>query len=257
MRCSASAAGCCGRFASRATAVVDEAFAVGPARPSRHYGMVDGHPVSTPSLVAWLLTAAESGIAPDRLAQRDPRLDRRQKVLRTVVSRAVGGEPRLFKDEAGCASWRRWGLGEPEIRLLARCRGEEGYPVDPPALRTAIARTLRLSWPLTAGRSRRGGGYLRGRRDGRVGKNDVRGARRPPARGPVPGRAGVPAFGRVHARTKVVNFCGNVTDDQAGHPIPQALALRAFLRCISAANWSTDLEVLARRSNRRGRPRQS
>jgi hypothetical protein len=48
-------------LATRATAVVDEAFAAGPARPSRHYGMVDGHPVPTPSLVAWLLTAAESG----------------------------------------------------------------------------------------------------------------------------------------------------------------------------------------------------
>jgi tetratricopeptide (TPR) repeat protein len=130
-------------LATRATAVVDEAFAAGPARPSRHYGMVDGHPVPTPSLVAWLLTAAESGTPPDRLTHRDPRLDERQKVLRTIISRAVGGEPRLFKD-----GWLRdlaavCGLGEPEVQLLARCRGEEGYPVDPPALRTAIARTLR------------------------------------------------------------------------------------------------------------------
>jgi tetratricopeptide (TPR) repeat protein len=142
-------------LATRATAVVDEAFAAGPARPSRHYGMVDGHPVPTPSLVAWLLTAAESGIPPDRLAQRDPRLTERQKVLRTVVSRAVGGEPRLFKD-----GWLRelaavCGLGEPEVRLLARCRGEEGYPVDPPALRTAIARTLRTQ--LAFGDRRPGG----------------------------------------------------------------------------------------------------
>ena len=35
-------------LATRATAVVDRAFAAGPARPSRHYGMVDGHPVPTP-----------------------------------------------------------------------------------------------------------------------------------------------------------------------------------------------------------------
>jgi tetratricopeptide (TPR) repeat protein len=130
-------------LATRATAVVDEAFAAGPARPSRHYGMVDGHPVPTPSLVAWLLTAAESGIPPDRLTQRDPRLDERQKVLRTIVSRAVGGEPRLFKD-----NWLRdlaavCGLGEPELELLARSRGDEGYPVDPQALRAAISRTLR------------------------------------------------------------------------------------------------------------------
>ena len=130
-------------LATRATAVVDRAFAAGPARPSRHYGMVDGHPVPTPSLVAWLLAAAESGLAPEELAGRDARLDERQKVLRTIVSRAVGGEPRLFKD-----SWLRQlgqvcGLGDAELGLLARSRDDEGYPVDPQALRTAIARTLR------------------------------------------------------------------------------------------------------------------
>jgi hypothetical protein len=59
------------------------------------------------------------------------------------VSRAVGGEPRLFKD-----SWLRQlgsvcGLGEAELDLLARSRDDEGYPVDPLALRAAIARTLR------------------------------------------------------------------------------------------------------------------
>ena len=98
-------------LATRATAVVDRAFAVGPARPSRHYGLVDGHPVPTPSLVAWLLAAAERGLAPEELAGRDAGLDERQKVLRTIVSRAVGGEPRLFKDP-GCGSWDRcagWG----------------------------------------------------------------------------------------------------------------------------------------------------
>ena len=130
-------------LATRATAVVDEVFAAGPARPSRHYGMVDGHPVPTPSLVAWLITAAEYGVPPDGLARRVRRLDERQKVLRTIVSRAIAGESRLFKD-----GWLRGlaavcGLGEPEVQLLVRCRGEEGYPVDPAALRTAIARTLR------------------------------------------------------------------------------------------------------------------
>jgi hypothetical protein len=112
--------------------------------------MVDGHPVPTPSLVAWLLAAAESGLAPEELAGRDARLDERQKVLRTIVSRAVGGEPRLFKD-----SWLRelgsvCGLGEAELDLLARSRDDEGYPVDPQALRTAIARTLRAH-PVGAG----------------------------------------------------------------------------------------------------------
>ena len=137
-------------LATRASAVVDGAFAAGPARPSRHYGMVDGRPVPTPSLVAWLLAAAESGLAPEELAGRDARLDERQKVLRTIVSRAVSGEPRLFKD-----SWLRQlgsvcGLGEAELDLLARSRDDEGYPVDPQALRMAIARTLRAH-PVGAG----------------------------------------------------------------------------------------------------------
>jgi tetratricopeptide (TPR) repeat protein len=130
-------------LATSATDVVDKAFAAGPARPSRHYGMVDGHPVPTPSLVAWLLTAAECGMPLDRLASRDRAMDERQKVLRTVVSRAVGGEPHLFKE-----SWLRelaavCGLGEREVRLLSSSRDDEGYQVDPSALRQAIARTLR------------------------------------------------------------------------------------------------------------------
>ncbi len=130
-------------LATRATSVVDAVFAAGPARPSRHYGIVDGHPVPTPSLVAWLLAAAEFEVPLGRLAQRDPRLDERQKVLRTIVSRAIGGEPRLFKD-----GWLRQladvcGLGDVELELLSRSRGEEGFGVDPAALRAAIARTLR------------------------------------------------------------------------------------------------------------------
>jgi hypothetical protein len=130
-------------LATRATEVVDRAYAAGPARPSRHYGTVDGHPVPTPSLVAWLLTAAECGVAPEALAGRDPQLGERQKVLRTIVSRAVGGEPHLFKD-----AWLRelaavCGLGDAELDLLSRCRDDEGYPVDPPALRQAISRTFR------------------------------------------------------------------------------------------------------------------
>jgi predicted ATPase/DNA-binding CsgD family transcriptional regulator len=128
-------------LATRATAVVDRAFAAGPARPSRHYGMVDGHPVPTPSLVAWLLAAAEAGLAPEELAGRDARLDERQKVLRTIVSRAIGGEPRLFKEPWLRQLGRVCGLGEAELDLLARSRDDEGYPVDPQALRTAIART--------------------------------------------------------------------------------------------------------------------
>ena len=129
-------------LATRATEAVDRAFEAGPARPSRHYGMVDGHPVPTPSLVAWLLTAAECGVSLDQLARRDHKVDERHKVLRTIVGRAIGGEPRLFKE-----SWLRelaavCGLGEPELQLLFRSRDDEGYPVEPEALRRAIARTF-------------------------------------------------------------------------------------------------------------------
>jgi hypothetical protein len=47
-------------LATRTTDVVDRAFGAGPARLSRHCGMVDGHLVPTSSLVP----AAESGLAP-------------------------------------------------------------------------------------------------------------------------------------------------------------------------------------------------
>ncbi len=143
-------------LATRATDVVDEAFAVGPARPSRHYGTVEGHPVPTPSLVAWLLAAAEFGIAADQLGRRDGRLDERQKVLRTIVSRAVGGEPRLFKDRWLESLAAVCGLGDPELDLLSRCRDDEGYPVDPQALRKAIATTLRAQ-PIAGPRPSPGG----------------------------------------------------------------------------------------------------
>ena len=119
--------------------------------------------------MAWLLTAAEAGVPLERLTVRDARLDERQKVLRTIVSRAIGGESRLFKD-----GWLRelgsvCGLGKAELDLLARSRGDEGYPVDPQALRTAIARTLRahpVSTRPPAGRAAAGapaGAAARGR----------------------------------------------------------------------------------------------
>ncbi len=136
-------------LATRAQAVVDQAFAAGPARPSRHYGMADGHPVPTPSLVAWLLTAAEFHVPLERLPHRDPRLDDRQKVLRTMVSRAIGGEPRLFKDRWLQDLANLCQFGEPELQFLLRSRDDEGYAVDPGALRKAIA-TTRQSRPSEA-----------------------------------------------------------------------------------------------------------
>ena len=45
-----------------------------------------------------------------------------------------------------------------------------------------------------------GGGHPRDRRDGRGGQDRVRGTRRAPARGPVPGRADLPAAARAHPR---------------------------------------------------------
>jgi tetratricopeptide (TPR) repeat protein/DNA-binding transcriptional ArsR family regulator len=130
-------------LATRATQIVDSCYADGPARPSPRYGVVDGHPVPTPSLVAWLLTAAESGLPLDALTRRDGRLDRRQHVLRTIVSRVLKGRSELFEN--------RWlnnlavicRLGRAEMELLATSRDEAGHPVDPEALRRAIAQTMR------------------------------------------------------------------------------------------------------------------
>ena len=130
-------------LATRATQIVDRCYATGPARPSPRYGTVDGHPVPTPSLVAWLLTAAEFGLPVEGLAHRSAVADRRQHVLRTVMGRVMQGRPELFEN--------RWldqlalicRLGEAERDLLATSRDEAGHAVDPRALRRAIARTLR------------------------------------------------------------------------------------------------------------------
>jgi tetratricopeptide (TPR) repeat protein len=139
-------------LATRATQTVDLCYSAGPARPSADYGTVDGHPVPTASLVAWLLTAAEFTLPVDGLTRDDPRLVRRQHVLRTVMSRVLKGRPELFEN--------RWldhlavicRLGAAELELLASSRDETGHAVDPQALRQAIARTLR-SRATAAGRA--------------------------------------------------------------------------------------------------------
>jgi tetratricopeptide (TPR) repeat protein len=130
-------------LATRATQIVDRCYADGPARPSPYYGTVDGHPVPTPSLVAWLLTAAEFDLPLDALARGDPRLTQRQHVLRTIMSRVLKGRSELFEN--------RWldqlaaicHLGEAERELLATSRDEAGHAVDPEALRRAITRAFR------------------------------------------------------------------------------------------------------------------
>ena len=76
-------------LATRATQIVDACFTVGPARPSPRYGVVDGHHVPTPSVVAWLLTAAEFGLPVEGLMrQQDPGVSRRQHVLARTISSA-------------------------------------------------------------------------------------------------------------------------------------------------------------------------
>ena len=132
--------------ATRATGLVDRLYASGPARPSRAYGRVDGHHVPTPSLIAWLLTAAEFGVPPDDLRGRDARLDQRQKVLRTLVSRAVNSDPGVFKD-----TWLRQlaavcALTGPELELLMTGRDYGPFPVEATALREAIERTFRSGY---------------------------------------------------------------------------------------------------------------
>ena len=139
-------------IATRATDLVDQMYAAGPPRRSRSYGTVEGHHVPTPSLIAWMLAAAEAGLAPHSLAGRDRRLDDRQKVLRTVVSRAIGQDARLFRD-----SWLRvlalqCGFSDAELDLLLSSRDERHYPVSPQPLREAIARTFR-SRPVQAARA--------------------------------------------------------------------------------------------------------
>lgn len=128
--------------ATRATALVDQLYHAGPARPSRTYGQVAGHPVPTPSLVAWLLAASELGLPIAGLDPRDAFLSGRQKSLRTVVSRAVKGEPRLFKDAWLGELADICGFKEPELRFLLRNRDDEGHPIDPAGLRKAIAATF-------------------------------------------------------------------------------------------------------------------
>jgi tetratricopeptide (TPR) repeat protein len=129
--------------ATRAATLVDRVYELRLARPSRTYGMAEGHHVPTPALIAWLLRAAESGLTVEKLAQRSDRLDERQKVLRTTVSRAINGESRLFKE-----SWLRdlavtCNLTATELEFILSSRDDERHPVDCDALRIAITNTFR------------------------------------------------------------------------------------------------------------------
>jgi tetratricopeptide (TPR) repeat protein len=129
--------------ATRATALVDKVYQTGLARPSRTYGMVEGHHVPTPSLIAWLLRSAESELPVEKLAQRGPSADERQKALRTMVSRAINGESRLFKEGWLCDLAVICGLTPSELGFLLSSRDDERHPINHEALRRSIANTFR------------------------------------------------------------------------------------------------------------------
>jgi tetratricopeptide (TPR) repeat protein len=132
--------------ATRATALVDRVYALGLARRSAEYGTVDGHDLPTPSLIAWLIVAAESGVDVIGLADRKAELLPRQKSLRTLVSRAISTDPRALQ-----VAWIRGlgalcGLSGPEVRLLVDSRDDGAHPVDPRVLRRVVARAFAAGW---------------------------------------------------------------------------------------------------------------
>jgi len=139
-------------IATRATDLVDQMYETGPARRSGTWGTVQGHHVPTPSLIAWMLTADEASLSPHSLTGRDPKLDERQKVVRTLVSRALGQDARLFRDGWLRALALQCGFSDAELDLLMSSRDESHHPVDPQRLRDAIAGTFR-SRPASAPRS--------------------------------------------------------------------------------------------------------
>lgn len=85
-------------IATRATALVDKLYKSKRANAGKKYGWVEGHGVPTPSVVAWLLLAAELGVPPEELPRTEEVHDR-QHTLRGLVSRAFNGEEHLFKEE--------------------------------------------------------------------------------------------------------------------------------------------------------------
>jgi tetratricopeptide (TPR) repeat protein len=132
--------------ATRATALVDQVYALGLARRSAEYGAVDGHDLPTPSLVAWLIVAAESGVDVVGLADRKAELLPRQKSLRTLVSRAISTDPRAVQVEWIRALGGLCGLSGPEVRLLVDSRDDGAHPVDPQVLRRVVARAFAAGW---------------------------------------------------------------------------------------------------------------
>ena len=128
--------------ATRAAALVDQVYEAGPARAPIRHGKANGHYLPTESLIAWLLTATEFELPPERLSDCSSAARKRQRVLRAMVSRAMGSKPHLFRPKwiedlaAAC------GLNTKDVKTLLDGRDEVGTKIDYPALRTAIEHTL-------------------------------------------------------------------------------------------------------------------
>jgi tetratricopeptide (TPR) repeat protein len=116
--------------ATRATSVVEQVFSIRPVCCRPEYGEVDGHPLPTAALIAWLITAGEYGLPPEQLARRTPAMKDRQHVIRTTVSRAIGGKPHLFEPQWLSDLAVACGFSEEEVEVLRNGRGEIGRRVE-------------------------------------------------------------------------------------------------------------------------------
>lgn len=126
--------------AIRAPLLADQVFDATPARRQPKYGTVNGHHLPTRALIARLITAAEFGLPPERLAESTSAMHR-QEALRAMVSRAMTGKPHLFKPEWLRALADICGFSPADVKMLSDGRAEAGAEIDYEALRAAIANT--------------------------------------------------------------------------------------------------------------------
>jgi tetratricopeptide (TPR) repeat protein len=135
-------------IATRATALVDKLYKTRRANAGQRYGRVDGHGVPTPSVVAWLLLAAELGVAPEELPRTEA-VRERQHTLRSLVSRAFAGEPQLFREEWLYDLAAICGFSTADLEFLLAHRYEVSrYDQEERAnLRKAIEDTFRSKSP--------------------------------------------------------------------------------------------------------------
>jgi tetratricopeptide (TPR) repeat protein len=136
---------------TRAPALVNKLYDEGPANSPQAWAD-DRHRVPTPSVVAWLLLAAERGLQPDQLPRKDPELKKRQASLRAMVSRALGENPRQFKDKwlRNLAVLCQFSDADLNFLLANRhdtYRDERERAEQPAMLRKAIRDTLAASAP--------------------------------------------------------------------------------------------------------------